>query len=531
MKMMLTTCRCTVCCLLLVAPLCAQDNYLPLKAGNRWTLTSSSKEDMFFEIVGQSNGVYQVNWNNPWIKAAFGFKPDGERVVLASLDMGSGMHIVPGSQIQFDFQLDQGKSWSNALGTFTITKKHFTLSTPAGRFDDCIMIRGRDKGGMDTFWTFAPEVGFVQWGEGGHAFLLKAYDASPESVPISNRPSSQKPVVSISRSTNRRTGSNALLGLDANPSVPEGYSQSAVEKRFRTSINTGVGFLYVSPKWNELQSSKGTFTFDQFDSKLRLASNANIPVALNIRVIDTNNKAFPPQYSGAQFDDQAVIESLKALLKAVRARTGSSVRWIEVGNEVNAYLDSHRNEIPHYYNLVSAVLPTIRENFPGAQFTVNFTADAIPKMRSDYGDIASLLDLNSFTYYPMDSEFRMKDPAAARGDFAKMVAAANGKNVFIQEVGYPSDPKNGSSEEKQAQFVTNVFQALAEQPKIIAANFVWMSDLPESVVDEFSKYYRLANNDRFRAYIGTLGMFDRKGSPKQAWTSFQAGAAALKVKQ
>src|SRR6185369_465623 len=104
----------------------------------------------------------------------------------------------------------------------------------------------------------------------------------------------------------------------------------------------------------------------------------------------------------------------------------------------------------------------------------------------------------------------------------------NGKDVFIQEVGYPSDAKNASSEDKQAQFIQNFFRAMEQQPKIVAANFVWMSDLPESVVNEFSKFYRLANSDRFKAYISTLGLFDRSGRPKKGWAAFQEGAAAFK---
>jgi len=100
--------------------------------------------------------------------------------------------------------------------------------------------------------------------------------------------------------------------------------------------------------------------------------------------------------------------------------------------------------------------------------------------------------------------------------------------VFFQEVGYASSERVNSSEEKQARFMKNVLEALGQhRGQAIAAHFVWMSDIPLSLVDMFGSYYKLPNSDRFKAFLASLGYFDREGRPKQAWAVFERDAAAL----
>jgi len=109
-----------------------------------------------------------------------------------------------------------------------------------------------------------------------------------------------------------------------------------------------------------------------------------------------------------------------------------------------------------------------------------------------------------------------------------MIHAAGPKPVMFQELGYASSGRVNSSEEKQARFVQVAFEMLRQnRGRVCAATFTWMSDLPQPVVDQLGQYYRMANSDRFKAYIGSLGMFDRNGRPKAVWAQFQHEAKSL----
>ena len=48
------------------------------------------------------------------------------------------------------------------------------------------------------------------------------------------------------------------------------------------------------------------------------------------------------------------------------------------------------------------------------------------------------------------------------------------------------------------------------------------------VVEYLGVYYRAANSANFKAYLQTLGLQERNGTPKPAWDIFRREAQALK---
>ena len=294
------------------------------------------------------------------------------------------------------------------------------------------------------------------------------------------------------------------------------------------AVRSGATFMYAHPKWTELEPSAGRYSFTEVDFKAALAEELDLPMSLNLRVIDTNQRAIPDAYKGWRFTDERMAQRLVEALRAVAPRTRGRVRWIAIGNESDNYFSQNRGEVREYASMLARVLPAVRELFPHALFTVNFTHAAAPEMQALYAPIHELVDVVSFTYYPLNADFTFQDPARAGADIDGLVQAAAGKLVLMQEIGYASAAQVNSSEDRQAQFLTNVFQALRRnRNRIIAANFVWMSDLPQSVVEDLGKYYGQSQADRFKAFLGSLGYWDRDGRPKKAWSVFAAEAPRL----
>ena len=135
--------------------------------------------------------------------------------------------------------------------------------------------------------------------------------------------------------------------------------------------------------------------------------------------------------------------------------------------------------------------------------------------------MTDLVDFFSVTYYPLGADFSMRSPSKAKEDIGNILGAARGKQVFFQEVGYASASRLKSSEKAQAQFIDVVIDELERDSRIIAMNFIWMSDLPDSVLDNLVRYYDAESSANFRAFLGTLGYFDKDGRPKQAWQTFK----------
>lgn len=516
----------------------AQQPYWPLAQGARWELKSNN-QSMAYEVVNVRGDVYEVRWDNPWVKATFFFKVSGNQIHLDTLDMGQGAMNMPAGTTYFDFGLDQGRNWSNVLGTMTVMRRNQTVNTPSGRYDKTIAIRAKDKKNTDTFWTFAEGVGPVQFGEGKWAFFLSDYRPGKATMstvdPARSERGERRNVGGREMSARQQqqqrgnSGGKVLIGIDANPSTNEGYGDDAKVKRARIANQGGASFLYYAPKWVELEPSGGKYVYNELDHKVRVAEENNWPMAVNLRVVDTNNRAMPNNYKNWSFDDRKTVEKLRDMINNMGPRFKGRVKWIQIGNEVNEYFKSKRGEIGAYKRLIEQVLPDVRRQFPDAQFSMNFTFFAAPNLEKEYGELLSLCEYASFTYYPLNADLSFRPPSDVPGDMATMVRAAGGRPIFMQELGYSSSPTLHSSEETQAEFIRQTFNELRRYSnQIFAAHFVWMSDLPDSVVDDFTKYYKMPNSANFRAYLATLGYFDKNGRPKKAWQAFEQEAAKMR---
>jgi hypothetical protein len=502
-----------------------QSDYLPLDEGHAWELVSGNQH-MRLMVKGKSGNEWVVvQWDNPFVNATFRFTKRGQQVLLSGLDMGTGMAHMPADTVYFDFNSREGTSWSNALGTVRVVSRGRNVTTPSGNYSDTIEFELVAKDNAKTYWTFARGVGFVRFGQGRGAFLLAGAPGVKESA-------SSAPAV-VSRSTNRNTaatsGKGVLIGIDANPTVPEGYDDNAKRNRVKIAVDSGVTFMYLHPKWNEVEPQAGRYNFNEIDSQVDMARSYNLPLSVNLRIVDTNTRAIPSSYSSWSFRDPQMSEKLRQVLGAMAPHLDGRVRWITIGNEVDNYFGSRTKEIDEYAVLIRNVMPTVRNLFPNAAFSINFTHGAAGDIGGKYGRLADLVEFFSFTYYPLNADFTFRSPSVAGEDIKRIVRVTGDRPVVFQEIGYASSTQLGSSDENQAEFIRNVFQALRDHvDKIVAANFVWMSDLPPSVVDDLGKYYQMGNSANFKAFLATLGYWDQQGRPKKAWQVFAREAPSMR---
>jgi hypothetical protein len=504
-------------------------NYLSFAQGEQWELVSGGQR-MTLDVTGRTGDEWVVQWQNPFVNAQFHFVLRGEQVLLAGLDMGTGLAHLPPNTVYFDFGAKQGATWTNALGTIRVISRGQSISTPSGTYSNAIEFELVAKDKARTYWTFAPDVGFVQFGQGRGAFQLASRPSSRAGL---SKPPLSAPPVPVDRPTDRppagKQGNSLLIGLDANPTATEGYDNRSKQNRMAMAIQSGVTFQYLHPKWNEVEPRAGSYKFDDLDFQTGLGGGASLPIAINLRTIDTNTRAMPAPYASWKWDDPRMADKLKAVLGALAPHLKGRVRWVAIGNEVDGYFSGHRGEIGPYATLISRVMPTVHQLFPNAKFSINFTYAAAADLRGMYSPFAGFLDYHSFTYYPLNGDFTFRDPSTASTDIANLVRAAGDRLVLFQEIGYASSTGVRSSEDQQARFLENVFEALRQnRTRIIGANFVWMSDLPESVVNDLTRYYRMGNGGNFKAFMATLGYWDVNGKPKKAWTVFSREAPTLR---
>jgi hypothetical protein len=486
-------------------------NYLPLNEGKRWSLRSpSSSKPITLSVLSAQAGRIRLRFDNPWISSELWLTSLDGRVYVNAVAMNGQTAGLPPNTLYWDTSAHEKQTWSSSIGHYQVVSRHKKVRAMGRDFENCIEIEETNREGNRLYWTFAPDTGFVQFGEGKDAFVLES-TAQPVSVPTA---------------APKHPG-GIRVALDANPFANEGYDPRSVAARFRQARNAGVNFIYLSPKWNEIETDRERYKLNDLGFKIGEAIQENRPAVLHIRVIDTNQRAIPADLRDQPFDSDQVGARLDRLLDAVLPKLEGRVKYFLVGNEIDPYFKQHPGEVQAFAKLVARASVHIRKAVPGAQISVSTTLDGI----ADSGQLRPILDQTAFfalTYYPMSADFVVRNPSTVGADFTRILQAAGSKRIFLQEVGYPTSPNNGSSEEKQAELFSRVLDQVAGDPeRFIGVNFTFMSDFSDSLVKSFTAYYGMPGANRFASFLKTLGMFDDRGRPKKAWEVFARKVKSL----
>ncbi len=498
----------------------APEEYLPLAEGRKWTLRSpAAPTPVVFEVLGEQEGVYRVRFENPWMPSILFLRPQGGKYVLTALAVGGRTVPMPGEVVYFDLGAKQGATWSNAIGTMTVLSRTSVVKAGSRSFHDCVQIRETNQKGNRNYWTFAPGVGFVQFGEGQHAFVL-----DPEASSLSERVPARAPVApAVVPSGPGR------IGLSTNPFAHEPVTPETVQARFKQAVEAGVTFMYISPKWSELEPKAGEFHFRDLEADIEKSRLHGLPVVMNLRVVDTNQRSLPKDLETRSFQDRSLRDRLLTLIDALARKLEGRLSHVMIGNEIDAYFSPRPREVEAYAELYGVAARRLKELVPGLPVSATVTFGGLSEANGRLGPILDQTDFLALTYYPLEADFTFRDPATVGADFARILQAAGEKKVLLQEVGYSTSALNRSSEEKQAEFVAKVFAELRRQPgRFVGANFFLMSDFSEAMVEQFARYYGLPHADRFRSFLATLGLFDKEGRPKKSWAIFRGQALAMK---
>src|SRR5258708_5927472 len=194
---------------------------------------------------------------------------------------------MPAGNVYWEFSGNRGQSWQNAIGKLDVVSRDQHVKAVQQTYDNCIQFQETTHESKKVIWTFAPGVGFVQFGEGAWAFVLD------RGASRANTGGSQ-PRVTIPTSTRPAPPTrNLLIGLSAHPFAGESLTPTSVRKHFEQSLSGGVNYIYLSPKWNELERSPGKYEFADLDFQIGQSVEYRVPAILNVRIIDTASRAFP----------------------------------------------------------------------------------------------------------------------------------------------------------------------------------------------------------------------------------------------
>ncbi len=349
------------------------------------------------------------------------------------------------------------------------------------------------------------------------AFIALACEDSAEVAP--------GPTLAPAKITDAQPKGDRILAIDVTDPADGDYDASIT-----TALDAGAEALSLSLFWDDLETAPGEYNPNP--NWLAIA-NAYYPargiaVDLVINPIDTNQNRLPDDLQDHPLDDPEVIERFNNLLDYVFTQIPDlDIAAFSIGNEIDGYLGTDAKKWKEYtafYAATSAYARTLRSDLvigtKGMFDGITGDSAAYFQTINEYSDAIFV------TYYPLNSDFTVREPSTVHEDFAKVVALYPDKELYFLELGYPSSEKCDSSEAEQAEFITETFRAWdthAEQIKAI--NFVWLNEIPTSSVRELENYYGFSNKG-FAAYLGSLGFLNEDGSEKAAFGQLRAEAEA-----
>jgi hypothetical protein len=350
-------------------------------------------------------------------------------------------------------------------------------------------------------------------------------DETPPAINVVPQPLSKPGVLSIS----------AMPKLNPYPATPAEVTAIFTEA-FNLAYDAGARGQVTTYTWKELEPTLGNYDTQKFNDLAAAINNAqshNMTQFVGIQLINTTNRELPAELAALAFDDSAVISQFRLLLSRLFTAHAGKIKYLSIGNEVDAYLRAHPAEWSTYKTLYNNALQYAHTLDTNVKVGVTGTADgALIDSPVQLADLNAMSDVVMLTYYPISYSMvgntltvTADSPTVVASDFPMMLNFAGSKPLVFQEVGYPASTTNGSSEAMQSQFVTNVFSTWkTSSGKIPFLNYFLLHDFTQQMCDDFGAYYGLPNIASFESFLCSLGLRTDNGTPRAAWNTFRAEA-------
>ncbi|MCK5615239.1 glycosyl hydrolase 53 family protein [Candidatus Pacearchaeota archaeon] len=303
-------------------------------------------------------------------------------------------------------------------------------------------------------------------------------------------------------------GDNVLLGITVTETSSVDFSEA-----FSAAKEAGLEIVGLPLAWDEIETKKGEYGNVFLGIANDFYSSEDMKLFLVISPINTNQLRVPDYLEGKNFDDEEVIEAFNSMMNyVIESLDKVEVVSVSIGNEIDIYLGSEEDWAQYETFLIETSRHLESKGIKvGSKATLNGLVEKnIEELRS----INENLDIVMVTYYPIHDDFGVQDTSVVSEDLGRLLSTYPGE-IQILEAGYPTSPTLGSSEIKQANFISELFSFANSNSRITVINIEWLHDKSTKEVNDFAKYYGLSDS-RFKEYLRTLGLRTNSGEDKEA---------------
>ncbi len=299
-----------------------------------------------------------------------------------------------------------------------------------------------------------------------------------------------------------------------------------VEKKALDEVRrTGVNLFALSVSWPELEPAPGKYSVAKVTRTARILRQSGATLHLDLPLVAGRDRRLPADLAGLPFDDPRLSLRLGKLLDALEPAL-ADFSTISLGYEADAYFSDKPDELKAYRRLFDGAVEFLAKLSP--RLSVGVTTSA--PTESSAPEAAALLHQRSpvlfYLYSPFvrDKPYVHRDPAALEADWKRLLDSARGRPIAFPLVSYSSAADNGSTPEKQAEFVRRMLRFLASHDgrTLLFARYVTWRDPPADAFSVAPGAPDLAR--RKAAFFSNRGLKKADDEGKPAWKEWSSGA-------
>ena len=305
------------------------------------------------------------------------------------------------------------------------------------------------------------------------------------------------------------------LGLDVN--LPAGAPPAEQQRAFEAVRRTGVSLYALTLSWSAAEPAPGKYRIEELTRTVRLLRQSGARIHLDLPLVVGRVRDVPADLASVAFDDSKLSLRLGRFLDALEPALRDS-STLSLGYEADVYFADKPDELRAYRRLFDAAVHFLARKIPRLDVGVTTRAPT----ESPSPEVAAALHQRSpvlfYLYAPFDPDhlYQHRPPDAIEKDWKALLSRSGEHLVAFPEVSYSSSEENGSSPDRQADFVRRMRRLLASADgrRLLFARWVSWRDTEPAPAGASD------GERRHAAFLAHRGLQAPDGTPKPAWRTW-----------
>jgi hypothetical protein len=275
----------------------------------------------------------------------------------------------------------------------------------------------------------------------------------------------------------------AALGLAVN--LPESASVAERQKALEQVRSAGASLFALEVSWPAAEPRPRRYDVASVTRTARLLRQSGAVLHLDLPLVNGRAREVPADLAAFSFDDPKLAVRLGKLLDALGPAL-ADFSTMSLGNEADSYFADKPDELRKFLRLFDGAVAFLRKKAPRLLVGVTTAAPTDSHAPVVEADLHRKSPALFYVYAPFSpaAPFIHRPPETIDRDWNAILAAAAGRPVGFTEVSFSSAPENGSTPEKQADFVRRMRRLAAEteRSRLLFARYVpWRDPEPPTV--------------------------------------------------